>query len=385
MALRFPAIRLACLFLAAGIAGGPAGAQDAPAPVDLAVPIPSLALKDGRVLHNVVIVGVGSSTVMARWDGGRGTIGLDVLPEDVRSAAELKRPAAPTPTPAPQESPAQGDGAAPVGRGSALTAARRGFSTHLVRQETMGAPPDQPPPGGMELVSYVGPLGPMAAYVSPPPGDGRRHPAIVWIVGGRSNSISSIAWTPGPPENDQSGSGFREFGIVMMYPSLRGGNQSPGFRERFYGEVYDVMAAARFLAGLSYVDPRRIYLGGHSTGGTLALLVAESSDQFRAVYALGAVGDMHGYGQDDVPFDLSNPMEARLRSPKLWLDSIHVPTFVFEGTDPASSNIWALRDMAAANHNPLVQFREIKGGTHFTIVAPVVRQIAEQIQKDDGK
>ena len=38
----------------------------------------------------------------------------------------------------------------------------------------------------------------------------------------------------------------------------------------------------RFLAAQPYVDPARIYLGGHSTGGTLALLVAECSETFRA-------------------------------------------------------------------------------------------------------
>src|SRR5581483_4635469 len=113
---------------------------------------------------------------------------------------------------------------------------------------------------------------------------------------------------------------------------------------------------------IPYVDPKRIYLGGHSTGGTLALLVAESSDQFRAIYSLGPRSDMDDYAPKDVPFDTSDEREKRLRSPKLWLDSIHVPTFVFEGTE-APSNIFALREMEALNHNPLVKFVEVPGGT----------------------
>ena len=267
---------------------------------------------------------------------------------------------------------------------SALTIARRGFTTHLLRKESLGQPPEPPPTGVLDLVAYPGPLGPMAAYITPPPGDGKRHPAIIWLVGGTSNSIGSTFWQPAPADNDQSASAFRAARIVTMYPSLRGGNSNPGYREWLLGEVDDVIAAARALATLDYVDPHRIYLGGHSTGGTLALLVAESSNQFRAVYAFGPVGDTLGYGKETLPFDSSNPREAELRSPVLWLDSIRVPTSVFEGVNPPS-NLKPLLDMAARNHNPLVQFRQVPGYTHFSLVAPMVRKLSEIIAQDTGK
>jgi dipeptidyl aminopeptidase/acylaminoacyl peptidase len=61
----------------------------------------------------------------------------------------------------------------------------------------------------------------------------------------------------------------------MMFPSLRGGNDNPGRHGGFYGEVDDVLAAHDYLSRQPYVDPKRIYPGGHSTGGTLALLTAE--------------------------------------------------------------------------------------------------------------
>ena len=75
----------------------------------------------------------------------------------------------------------------------------------------------------------------------------------------------------------------------MMFPSLRGGNDNPGVREGFFGEVDDVLAAAEYLSKQAFVDPQRIYLGGHSTGGTLVLLVAECSGRFRAVFSFGPV------------------------------------------------------------------------------------------------
>ncbi|MBC8035873.1 MAG: peptidase, partial [Rhizobiales bacterium] len=87
----------------------------------------------------------------------------------------------------------------------------------------------------LNLVSYAAPLGANAAYVSPRPADGKKHPAIIWLVGGFSNSIGGIAWTPGPRENDQSASAFRDHGILMLYPSLRGGNTNPGHLEAFFG------------------------------------------------------------------------------------------------------------------------------------------------------
>jgi dipeptidyl aminopeptidase/acylaminoacyl peptidase len=64
---------------------------------------------------------------------------------------------------------------------------------------------------------------------------------------------------------------------------LRGGNDNPGRREGFLGEVDDVLAAADHLSKLPHIDPTQIYLGGHSTGGTLALLVAECSNTSIAI------------------------------------------------------------------------------------------------------
>lgn len=267
---------------------------------------------------------------------------------------------------------------------TALTKARQGFTTNLVRPDKSGEPPDLPPAGTLLLTSYQGPLGSMAAYVSPSPNDGKKHPAIIWITGGFSNSIGAIAWTPGPKSNDQSASGFREAGIVMMYPSLRGGNQSPGYIETFYGEVDDVIAAAKYLAELDYVDPQRIYLGGHSTGGTLVLLVAESTDLFRAAFALGPVGNVLGYGQDVLPFNMANPKEGQLRAPRLWLNSISRRTFVFEG-EKSPSNIRELRKLASANTNTLVSFHRLPNGSHFSIINPLISHIAQQILQDQDK
>src|SRR5262245_65351301 len=134
----------------------------------------------------------------------------------------------------------------------------------------------------------------------------------------------------------------------MVCPSLRGGNDNPGVKEGFFGEVDDVLAAADFLAKQEYVDPKRIYLGGHSTGGTLVLLVAECSDRFRAVFSFGPIDTVARYGPEYLPFDTCNPREIELRSPGRWLAMIKSPTFVFEGT--LQGNIRSLKVMARSSN-----------------------------------
>lgn len=50
--------------------------------------IPELRLKDGSVLHSLTVVSVSSTGVMAKWEGGRGTIKFAQLPEDARGDFE---------------------------------------------------------------------------------------------------------------------------------------------------------------------------------------------------------------------------------------------------------------------------------------------------------
>src|SRR5262249_28667175 len=147
-------------------------------------------------------------------------------------------------------------------------------------------------------------------------------------------------------------------------------------------EVDDVLAAADFLAKQDGVDPNRIYLGGHSTGGTLALLTAESSSRFRAVFSFGPAEDVGGYGSDELPFDSFNQQELDLRAPGHWLKAIKSPTFVFEGT--SKGNMSSLNAMKRANTNPAVQFHPVQGATHFSLLAPVTQLLANKILRDNG-
>jgi dipeptidyl aminopeptidase/acylaminoacyl peptidase len=260
-----------------------------------------------------------------------------------------------------------------------LRQARADHKTVLMKQIADPEEAEVPPKGDLERVKYPSPVGNLAAYISPDPGDGKKRPAIIWIFGGFDNGIGATAWEDATPDNDQSASAFREAGIVMMYPSFRGGNGNPGSVEFLYGEVDDILAALDYLAAQPHVDPNRIYLGGHSTGGTLVLLAAEMTNRFRAVFSFGPVGWITNYGTEDLNYNPRDKQENRLRSPIYYLGDIRTPTFIIEGD---GGNIGAFRDLKEHNRSPLVQFIEVTGGDHFSILAPINELLAQKILSD---
>lgn len=264
-----------------------------------------------------------------------------------------------------------------------LADARWGFKTTLRPQKVreVAALPE-PPADVFRVVRYDAPSGKLAAYMTPDPKDGRKRPAIVWITGGDCNTIDAGCWREGGAFGDQSASVYRKAGIVMMFPGLRGGDGNPGMKEWLLGEVDDVLAAVAYLRAQPHVDPERVYLGGHSTGGTLALLTAECSNTFRAVFSFGPAGDVLGQRVGAFPFSFGDPREFRLRSAAQWLHSIRGPVFVFEGEN--EGNAHALRSMAGKTKNPNAQFFVIKGANHFNVLGPTNRLIVDRILKDTG-
>lgn len=261
-------------------------------------------------------------------------------------------------------------------------------ATTIVRDPRQGeshAPPPVPPPELFELVKYSAPVGELYAYVSKPPPGGGKRPCMVWATGGFSNGIDEGHFKPGPRTNDQSALAWREAGIVLFLPSFRGGRGNPGQYEELYGEVDDFIAALRHVRTLPFVDPDRVYIGGHSTGGTLVLLAAELTDEFRAAIAFGPIHELSAYGAEVMPFDVSGAKlrhEIVARSPSLWLSDISRPTLVIEG---ASGNAKSAEVIAArASTNPLVRVVIPSGKDHFSVLRPASEVLAKRILEDKG-
>ncbi|WP_232326272.1 alpha/beta hydrolase family protein [Xenorhabdus hominickii] len=228
----------------------------------------------------------------------------------------------------------------------------------------------------------------MAAFLSPSPRDNtKKYPAVIWLTGGYGGiGNDDFFWSEQPVDNDQSASAFRRDGLVLMIPSFRGENINPGRYEMFYGELRDIESARQYLAKLPYVDPNRIYLAGHSTGGMRALLASEYTKGFRAVFSLGGIPDLrlrleYGSGPVAVPFDQNDPREFELRSPRTFLSSIKSPTFYFEGENSYWEEFDEVKKIASDKGIPL-HIYSIKNGDHFNIIRPVSNIIAEKILND---
>ena len=256
---------------------------------------------------------------------------------------------------------------------------RRTFVTSLFT-DADPTPAPTPPAGVLELVQYSAPLGANRAYVTPVH-EGARRPAIVWIHGGMDWGLGSYLWEESERDNDQSGGAFREAGIVEMYPSFRGSHDNPGRAECFYGEVEDAIAAAEFLATRADVDPTRIYLGGHSTGGTLAMLIAETSDRFRGVIALGPVEDVRGYDAC-LSMNATDDDEVVMRMPIEFVSEIRTPTFIIEGA--SEGNAESARAMYAERGSAPVSLIVVPGADHFSVIAPAIEVAAQAILADTG-
>ncbi len=257
-----------------------------------------------------------------------------------------------------------------------LAEARKGFSSNLIRKEADNSGRAIPAPKELyDTIQYNAPLGKQDAYVSVNPNDGKKQPAIIWIPGGFTFSIKQGTAT------EVRLPVFASAGIVGMLPSLRGGNANPGCKEYFLGEIDDILAAADHLAQLPYVDKDRIYLAGTSTGGTMALLAAESTGRFRAVFAYGPAAEVSGYDHNILPFDSKNGRETKLRSPLYWMHGIKTPTFVMEGNIGAN-NLESLNILKQANRNPLVKFLPVPGATHRNVPDVINPLIARRILLD---
>jgi pimeloyl-ACP methyl ester carboxylesterase len=203
--------------------------------------------------------------------------------------------------------------------------ARSRFKTRLVRKGP--APQEFQPftlPKDAQAMTYSKERS-LKALVGPIPTDGKKHPAVLFLHGGFAMDGSD--W--------EASQAFRDAGYVMMMPLLRGENGQPGSYSMFYDELTDVLAAGEALAALPFVDKERVYVAGHSVGGTLALLAALSGKRFRAAASFSGSCDQVAWssGQEEViPFDPTDRAEFRMRSPIAYATSFQCPTRIYYGS-----------------------------------------------------
>jgi dienelactone hydrolase len=205
---------------------------------------------------------------------------------------------------------------------------RKSFRTQLLRHgpAPQAWEPARPPRGVTEVQYPSGNLR-LKAWLQRPAGDDKKRPAVLFLHGGWA--FGEDDWIMARP--------FLDAGYVLMTPILRGENGQPGSFTMFYDEVDDVLAAADYLAQQPGVDADRIYLSGHSAGGTLTMLAALTSPRFRAAASLSGSADriqfIKGGYRKEVPFDLQDPREFLVRSPVAYATSFKCPIRLYYGTE----------------------------------------------------
>jgi dipeptidyl aminopeptidase/acylaminoacyl peptidase len=246
---------------------------------------------------------------------------------------------------------------------------RAHFRTKLLRRGP--APQEWGPvhrPAGVPEVTYHSGDLALRAWLHEPDAREVRHPAVLYLHGG---------WAFGEDDWEQSRP-FREAGFVVLMPLLRGENGQPGSFTMFYHEVDDVLAAAGYLAGLPSVDPKRLYLAGHSAGGTHTLLAAMASDRFRAAAALSASPDRIAFvrsgWQAAVPFDVSDIREFQVRSPVAYATSLKCPTRLYVGSRETGFLASTRRTALLARDRGLNVEAVVVPGDHFSSVPEALRQ-----------
>src|SRR5262249_40398988 len=245
--------------------------------------------------------------------------------------------------------------------------ARSRFRTKLVRKgpSPQGWTPTKPPEGVSEVEYASGELR-LKAWVNRPTDQARKYPAVLYLHGGFSFDLGD--WEQTKP--------YRDAGFVVLVPILRAENGQPGAWSYFYDEVDDVLAAGQYLSKQLYVDSNRLFVAGHSVGGTMTQLAALASKRFRAAASFDGACYRPEFvtRSQSMPYDSSDPRESQLRSPIVYASSFKCPVRLYYATESASiAQMMSRRTAALARRRGLdVEAVEIEGnhGTHVERAIP---------------
>ncbi len=261
---------------------------------------------------------------------------------------------------------------AEAGVAATLDDARKVYSTHLVVNTK--APQDYVPsavPSGAKEVTYVSGDLRLKGWLSTAR-PGKAAPAVVFLHGGFA--ADSDDWAAAQELIKQ--------GYILFMPQLRAENGNVGSFEMFGGEVNDAVAAGIYLQNIPGVDPKRVYVMGHSVGGSLAILTAQMRSPYKASASLSGYARLNEWIDHFarlVPFDLKNSSERAIRDPYLYTSSVQVPLFMFtEENNPYAVEVnrtFCLQVAKTSSCRHIV----IKGD-HQTMIEPAVRAAITQFR-----
>ena len=161
-----------------------------------------------------------------------------------------------------------------------------------------------------------------------------RHPGLLYCHGGyaiHADTVSEVR----PYTNK---------GFVVLIPTWRGENGNPGNYEMCYGEVDDAANALDYLRSMPNVDREQVFATGIGMGGTIAMLLAESTSNLKKAAACSAYPNMFEAGPySGAPFDPKDDQELNLRSPARHVNSLKCPLYLEYGNEDEESRKYLLQ------------------------------------------
>ncbi|MFB3105047.1 MAG: alpha/beta fold hydrolase, partial [Pseudomonadales bacterium] len=138
---------------------------------------------------------------------------------------------------------------------------------------------------------------------------GKSHPVVVYVYGGPGVQRVRNEWAPMLLQMFQQ----RGYGVMELDNRGSGGRgrmfESPIHLKLGDVEVHDQLEGVRYLKTLSWVDPDRIGVFGHSYGGFMTIMcLAKAPEVFKAGVAVAPVSDWSLYD--------THYTERYLRTPK---------------------------------------------------------------------
>jgi dipeptidyl-peptidase-4 len=118
--------------------------------------------------------------------------------------------------------------------------------------------------------------------------EGRRYPVVQYVYGGPGAQVVSNGWDR-LFHQYLAQQGYVVFSVDNRGSAHRGkAFEDPIYKRMGQPEVADQVAGVQFLRGLSFVDPDRIAIYGHSYGGYMALMCLMQAGEYFAAGVSGA-------------------------------------------------------------------------------------------------
>ncbi|QDT56297.1 Alpha/beta hydrolase family protein [Caulifigura coniformis] len=157
--------------------------------------------------------------------------------------------------------------------------------------------------------------------------------------------------------------------------------------------VKNADAAFRFAKTLPSVNPKQIYIAGHSSAGTLALLYAAHQPELAGCIAYAPQVDVEGHLREalsDPRADTALPgirAFVKRSSPDSHISQIKVPVFAFHATRDDVTSCAKTRQFCGQlqQSGGIVKFVEVPGDDHYqTMISPGLKNGIEWVASRGG-